>query len=127
MDKASSQEFQKRLGRMEELIGALENGPDEIVREQVRELIQTLLELHGSGLERIMSRVYDSPAGGSAMIDELRGKGFGVSVQILTGIRLAQASKNGHGARENEHAGAFYLPASRKRRFNGGNRLVRRD
>jgi Fe-S cluster biogenesis protein NfuA len=82
MDKASSQEFQKRLGRMEELIGALENGPDEIVREQVRELIQTLLELHGSGLERIMSRVYDSPVGGSPMIDELS------QDQIVSGLLL---------------------------------------
>jgi hypothetical protein len=71
MDKASSQEFQKQLGRMEELIGALEKAPDAILREQVRELIQTLLELHGTGLERILSRVYDSPVGGSAVIDEL--------------------------------------------------------
>ena len=71
MDKTSTQEFQKRLNRMEELIGALENTPDETVREQVRELIQTLLELHGTGLERVLSAVYDSGSGGAAVIDEL--------------------------------------------------------
>ena len=71
MDKPSTQEFQKRLGRVEELIAALESAPDEGVREQVRELIQTLLELHGTGLERILSVVYDSGIGGSAVIDEL--------------------------------------------------------
>ena len=64
MDKASTEEFQKRLGRVEELIAALEAAPDVAVREQVRELIQTLLDLHGTGLERILSVVYDSGVGG---------------------------------------------------------------
>lgn len=71
MDKASTQEFQKRLGRVEELIAALESAPDSAMREQARELIQALLDLHGTGLERILSVVYDSGAGGSAAIDEL--------------------------------------------------------
>ena len=71
MDKPSTQEFQKRIGRVEELIAALESTPDEAVREQVRELIQTLLELHGTGLEQILSVVYDAGIGGSAVIDEL--------------------------------------------------------
>lgn len=71
MDKPSTQEFQQRIGRVEELIAALESAPDEAVREQVRELIQTLLELHGTGLEKILSVVYDAGIGGSAVIDEL--------------------------------------------------------
>ena len=56
MDKAGTEEFQKRLGRVEELIAALEAAPDVAVREQVRELIQTLLDLHGTGLERALER-----------------------------------------------------------------------
>ncbi|MGH8092212.1 MAG: hypothetical protein ACREIF_01895 [Chthoniobacterales bacterium] len=68
MDKTSNQEFQKRLSRAEELIGALENTPDEAVRTQVRDLIQTLLEIHGTGLERVLSVVYDSAVGGAAAI-----------------------------------------------------------
>ncbi|MEO5717178.1 MAG: NifU family protein [Chthoniobacterales bacterium] len=71
MDKPSTQEFQKRLGRVEELIAALESTPDEAVREQVRELIQSLLELHGNGLEQILNVVYDAGIGGTAVIDEL--------------------------------------------------------
>lgn len=71
MDKTSTEEFQRRLNRMEELIGALESTPDETVREQVRELIQTLLELHGAGLERVLTTVYESSVGGTAVIDQL--------------------------------------------------------
>ena len=71
MDKSGSQEFQTRLSRAEELIAALESAPDSAMREQARELIQALLELHGTGLERILDVVYDSGVGGAAMIDEL--------------------------------------------------------
>lgn len=71
METTGTKEFQQRLGRVEELIAALESTPDEGVRAQVRELIQNLLELHGRGLERVLGMVYDSGPGGSAVIDEL--------------------------------------------------------
>ncbi len=71
MQETSKKEFQQRLGRVEDLIAALESAPDPTMREQVRELIQTLLDLHGTGLERVLSVIYDSGIGGSAMIDEL--------------------------------------------------------
>lgn len=71
MDKSITKEFQERLGRVEELIAALECAPDPAMREQARELIQSLLDLHGTGIERILSVVYDSGIGGSAVIDEL--------------------------------------------------------
>jgi Fe-S cluster biogenesis protein NfuA len=71
VQETSKQEFQKQLGRAEELIAALEGTPDPAAREQVRELIQILLDLHGTGLERVLSVVFDSGTEGAAMIDEL--------------------------------------------------------
>lgn len=71
VDKLSTQDFQRKLGRVEELIAALESVPDSPLSGQMRELIQTLLDLHGSGLERILAAVYDSSAEGAAMIDQL--------------------------------------------------------
>jgi hypothetical protein len=56
---------------VEELIAALQGGPDPQVREQVSELIQTLLDLHGNGIERISSVVFDSGAEGAALLDQL--------------------------------------------------------
>lgn len=70
MEKLSTQEFQKQLGRVEELIAALEGVQNPAVRGQISELIQTLLDLHGSGLERILSVVYESGEG-AAVIDQL--------------------------------------------------------
>lgn len=86
MDKTSSQEFQKRLGRVEELIAALESAPDSAMREQVQELIQALLDLHGTGLERILSVVYDSGVSGSAVIDELGRDSLVSGLLLLHGL-----------------------------------------
>lgn len=86
MDKASTQEFQKRLGRVEELIAALESSPDSALREQARELIQSLLDLHGTGLERILSVVYDSGLGGSAVIDDLGRDSLVSGLLLLHGL-----------------------------------------
>jgi Fe-S cluster biogenesis protein NfuA len=86
MDKSSSQEFQKRLGHVEELIATLESAPDSAMRKQARELIQALLDLHGTGLERILSVLYDSGVGGSAVIDDLGRDSLVSGLLLLHGL-----------------------------------------
>ena len=86
MDKSSTKEFQERLGRVEELIAALEGAPDPAMREQARDLIQSLLDLHGTGIERILSVVYDSGVGGSAVIDELGRDSLVSGLLLLHGL-----------------------------------------
>ena len=55
-----SPEPQKQFKRIEELINALSLDTDQVVVGQVRELVQALLELHGTGLERALEIVHDS-------------------------------------------------------------------
>ncbi|HEY1583094.1 MAG TPA: hypothetical protein VGF73_08350, partial [Chthoniobacterales bacterium] len=86
MDKVSTQEFQKRLGRVEELVAALEGQPNPAVREQTRELIQTLLDLHANGIERILTAVHNSGAPGAAVIDELGRDQLVSGVLLLHGL-----------------------------------------
>ena len=86
MDKVSSQEFQRRLGRVEELIAALENAPDPAVREQTQELIQTLLDLHGRGLEQILEAVHETGETGAAVIDKLGRDQLVSGVLLLHGL-----------------------------------------
>lgn len=86
MEKRNSQEFQRRLGRVDELIAALEKSPDQKVREQTRELIQTLLDLHATGLERILESVHNTGAQGAAVIDELGRDQLVSGVLLLHGL-----------------------------------------
>ena len=86
MDKVSSQEFQRRLGRVEELIAALEGAADPAVREQTQELIQTLLDLHGRGLEQILEAVHETGETGARVIENLGRNQLVSGVLLLHGL-----------------------------------------
>jgi NifU-like domain len=59
-----TQEFQKQVGRIDELVRKLESSADPSLRGTARDLVQSLMELHGAGLERILEIV--SSTGGEA-------------------------------------------------------------
>lgn len=69
----SSNAVRKQLGRIEELINALNDSPDSPICLKARELIQTLLELHGAALEKALDLIHQSPQGGQVLIDRLAG------------------------------------------------------
>src|SRR5262245_44448037 len=50
--------------RIETLLADLRAIGDREARETAEELVRSLLELYGGGLERMMEIVYESPAGG---------------------------------------------------------------
>ena len=86
MDNGSNQDFQRRVGRVEELIAALENASDPAVREQTRELIETLLDLHGRGVERILEAVHEIGPSGAQAIDELGRDQLVAGLLLLHGL-----------------------------------------
>jgi Fe-S cluster biogenesis protein NfuA len=71
---------------VEELIGELEQEANATAREQARELIRSLLELHASGLERILSAIYEMGPEGASIIDQLGCDAFVSGLLLLHGL-----------------------------------------
>ncbi len=57
---AEDKEFQKRIVRIEVLIQALESLEDPTARAAAKELVRSLLELHGVGLSKILAFATDA-------------------------------------------------------------------
>jgi NifU-like domain len=71
----SEKEFQEKMRRLGTLVGELDQAPGPGSKVAARELVQLLMEVHRSGLERIMELVFESGrepgAPGAAIIDRL--------------------------------------------------------
>ena len=72
---ADEKEFQEKMRRLGALVGDLDQAPGAGSKVAARELVQLLMEVHRSGLERIMELVFESGrepgAPGAAIIDRL--------------------------------------------------------
>jgi Fe-S cluster biogenesis protein NfuA len=79
-------EFQKRVQKIGELVHDLESIADPAARAAAKELVQLLMDLHGTALERIMEIVFESADGGSKMIDELGQDQLVSSLLVLYGL-----------------------------------------
>lgn len=80
------QTFQQRLAKIDELVRAIEGAADPNVRACAVELMKSLMELYGAGLERMLEIVFDSGPAGSAVIDDLAGDGLVESLLLLHGL-----------------------------------------
>ena len=71
----SEKEFQEKMRRLGTLVGEIDQVPGGGSKVATRELVQLLMEVHRSGLERIMELVFqtgsESGASGGAIIDRL--------------------------------------------------------
>jgi Fe-S cluster biogenesis protein NfuA len=81
MATAETQQFQRRMERIEQLLRSFEREPPPL-RENARELVQTLLEAHGDCLERMLGIVYEHGEAGQTLIDEL------ARDEIISGLLL---------------------------------------
>jgi Fe-S cluster biogenesis protein NfuA len=64
-----AREFQSRLERLDALLRETESIPDPAARVRLQEIVQTLLDLHGWGLDRLLGHVADAGAAGQAALD----------------------------------------------------------
>jgi hypothetical protein len=68
---ASEKEFQQKVRELGAMVGELDEMPGSGSKVAARELVQLLMEVHGTGLERIMEIVFELGAEGEAMIGKL--------------------------------------------------------
>jgi Fe-S cluster biogenesis protein NfuA/nitrite reductase/ring-hydroxylating ferredoxin subunit len=64
-------EVQSQLQSIEALVNRIENVADPALKATAKELVQSLMELHGAGIERILEIVHQDPASGSSIIEAL--------------------------------------------------------
>jgi Fe-S cluster biogenesis protein NfuA len=89
---AEDQEFQKRIRKIEDLIQSIEESADQAARANARELVHTILELHGVGLMKLMEIINQS--GNPGIVDSLACDDLVGCLLLLHGIHpLDQASR----------------------------------
>lgn len=91
-------EFQQRLESIEGVIKQIEASGDPSVRTAARELVQLVMELHGSGLERILEILRSNGETGQSLVGSLGRDDMVSSLLVLYGLhplsfeeRIAQA------------------------------------
>src|SRR5215210_3226226 len=77
-------QLQERVGRIETLLEEIESFEDPVARAKTAEMVQTLLELYGEGLGRIVESV--GRLGGQDLKDELLGDELISHLLILHGL-----------------------------------------
>jgi Fe-S cluster biogenesis protein NfuA len=92
-----SPQFQKELGRIEELINALNGAADSAVAAQARELVQALLELHATTLERALEIVHENDF---TLVDKLADDPLVSNLLILHGLHPLDLEARVRGALE---------------------------
>jgi Fe-S cluster biogenesis protein NfuA len=79
-------DFQQRVQRIGGLVQDLETIADPAARAAAKELVQLLMDLHGTALERILGIVFESGDSGPRVIDELGQDQLVSSVLVLYGL-----------------------------------------
>ncbi|HKQ76499.1 MAG TPA: NifU family protein [Blastocatellia bacterium] len=78
--------FQRLSQRIERLVARIEAAPDPNVRADALYLAQSLMELHGAGLDRLMEIVAQAGDSGYALMDDFAGDDLVASLLLLYGL-----------------------------------------
>ena len=78
--------FHKRIQRIEGLISALDQSPDSQIRDQTREIIQAIFDLHGKGLEKILEHINEAGPAGDGIVQAMSSDDLISSLFLLYGI-----------------------------------------
>jgi len=79
-------QFQRQLGRMEELIHALDETADSPICRKARELVQIVLKMHADALEHVLDSIHDNALTGQQLIDRLAEDPLISNLLVLHGL-----------------------------------------
>jgi hypothetical protein len=79
-------QLQQRMQRIAELVRHLDSEAGAGVRAQSRELLQSVMDLHGEALERILQRLRGVEETGESILDSLAADPVVASVLLLYGL-----------------------------------------
>lgn len=79
-------DFQQRMQQVEGLIRKIENLPDPTARASALELVQSLMDFHGAGLDRLMEIVAEAGEAGYSIFDRFAGDELVGSLLLLYGL-----------------------------------------
>lgn len=83
---SGSKELRQQLQRVADLVREIEEIADPKARAAARELVQTVTEVHGAALERILDRIFQTGDCGQRVIDELGTDPLVSNVLVLHGL-----------------------------------------
>lgn len=83
---ASERSFEDKMLRVEGLVAAIEACPDPAIRENAIELVQTIMDFHGAGIERMMDITANAGAAGYAIFDDFARDELTANLLLLYGL-----------------------------------------
>jgi Fe-S cluster biogenesis protein NfuA len=79
-------DFQQRLQAIEGLLAEIDSAADPSLRTSVQNLVQTVMDLHGAGIERMLELVHASGEAGETVVQKLGRDDLVSSLLILYGL-----------------------------------------
>jgi Fe-S cluster biogenesis protein NfuA len=86
MSTTGAPDFQSKLQHLDTLLRELEQLVDPAARDRTREIVQAVLDLHGTGLERILALLAEAGEPGAAVLDACAGDGVVGGLLLLHGL-----------------------------------------
>jgi Fe-S cluster biogenesis protein NfuA len=98
MAEFDNREIQQQLQRIEELVRELESSADSGVCTSALELVRSLMELHGAGIERMLDLAFDAGAPGRELIEGFAGDALVAQLLLLYDLHPHDLETRAHRA-----------------------------
>jgi Fe-S cluster biogenesis protein NfuA len=85
-DTFDARTFQSRLERLDRLIGEVEHFADPAAKSHAREMVRALLELHETGLSRLLHHIDAAGEAGQSVLDSCVADGVVSGLMLLHGL-----------------------------------------